>query len=82
MPIGCTQLARELVQLRVDVLVDARRLRRPRAAKEATSTIPIVMAAVGDAVATGLVAGLARPGGNVTGSSFPGRRSLRASNSN
>jgi len=38
-----------------------------RAAKEATSTIPIVMAAIGEAVDTGVVGSLARPGGNVTG---------------
>ena len=36
-------------------------------AKQATSTVPIVMAGVGDAIASGLVATLARPGGNVTG---------------
>jgi putative ABC transport system substrate-binding protein len=41
-----------------------------RAAKQATTTIPIVMAVSGDAVATGLVASLAHPGGNITGSSF------------
>jgi putative ABC transport system substrate-binding protein len=64
-------LAGELVQLRVDVLV-TQGTAATRAAKEVTSTIPIVMAAVGDAVATGLVAGLAHPGGNVTGSSFLG----------
>jgi len=62
-------LAAELVRLKVDVIVT----HGPpaiRAAKEATKTIPIVMALVGDAVATGLVASLARPGGNITGSSF------------
>src|SRR5262249_32843850 len=40
------------------------------AAKQATTTIPIVMAATGDPVATGLVTNLARPGGNLTGASF------------
>jgi putative ABC transport system substrate-binding protein len=41
-----------------------------RAAKKATSTIPIVFAGVGDAVGVGLIASLARPGGNVMGSTF------------
>src|SRR6185369_8046495 len=40
------------------------------AAKQATTTIPIVMAIIGDAVAGGAVASIARPGGNVTGQSF------------
>jgi putative ABC transport system substrate-binding protein len=43
-----------------------------RILKEATTTIPIVMAVAGDAVATGLVASLARHGGNITGSTFFG----------
>ena len=43
-----------------------------RAAKQATTTIPIVMAEVGDPIRTGLVAGLARPGGNITGSTILG----------
>jgi putative ABC transport system substrate-binding protein len=62
-------LAAELVKLRVDVLVT---FGTPgtRAAKQATATIPIVMAGSGDAVASGLVASLARPSGNVTGSTF------------
>jgi ABC-type uncharacterized transport system substrate-binding protein len=59
-------LAEELVRLKVDVIVtggsDA-----TRAAKEATSTIPIVMASSDDPVASGFVASLARPGGNITG---------------
>ncbi len=59
-------LATELVQLKVDVLVTAG---SPgiRAAKQATTTIPIVMAAGGDPVGSGYVASLARPGGNITG---------------
>jgi len=59
-------LAAELVRLRVDVIVavgDPVIL----AAKQATSTIPIVMASVGDPVGRGFVATLARPGGNITG---------------
>ena len=58
--------ARELVALGVDVLVVASSP-AVRAAKDATTTIPIVMASTSDAVANGLVASLARPGGNVTG---------------
>jgi putative tryptophan/tyrosine transport system substrate-binding protein len=60
-------LARDLVSLSVDVIV-ARSSRAVQAAKKATNTIPIVMSASGlDPVELGLVAGLARPGGNVTG---------------
>ena len=59
-------LAAELVALKVDVIVTSGGP-AARAAKQATSMIPIVMAAVGDPVATGLVASLARPGGNITG---------------
>jgi putative tryptophan/tyrosine transport system substrate-binding protein len=62
-------LAAELVRLKVDVIITHATV-GTRAAKQATTTIPIVIAAVGDAVALGLVASLARPGGNVTGSSF------------
>jgi len=64
-------LARELVLLPVDVFV-TQGSSATRAAKDATSTIPIVMMAVGDAIGAGLVASLARPGGNVTGSTFLG----------
>jgi putative tryptophan/tyrosine transport system substrate-binding protein len=64
-------LAADLVARRVDVIV-AVAVPAIRAAKEATRTIPIVMAAVVDPVATGLVASLARPGGNVTGLSTVG----------
>jgi putative tryptophan/tyrosine transport system substrate-binding protein len=63
------ELAVELVQSNPAVIVTA----SPpavRAAKEATSTIPIVIAAIGDAVAAGVVSGFAHPGGNVTGLSF------------
>jgi putative ABC transport system substrate-binding protein len=60
-------LAAELVRLKVDVLV-TQGGPAAAAAKHATSTIPIVMAlAAGDAVAAGLIASLAHPGGNVTG---------------
>jgi ABC-type uncharacterized transport system substrate-binding protein len=59
-------LAAELVRLKVDVLVTAG-TPAISAAKQTTTTIPIVMAGSGDAVAAGLVASLARPGGNVTG---------------
>ncbi|MBI2205718.1 MAG: ABC transporter substrate-binding protein [Candidatus Rokubacteria bacterium] len=60
-------LAAELVRLKVDVIVAQGGL-SAIAAKQATSTIPIVIApASGDAVASGLIASLARPGGNVTG---------------
>src|SRR5712691_704703 len=58
-------LAAELVSLKVDVIV-AGGTPPPFAAKHATRTIPIVMVA-GDPVGSGLVASLARPGGNVTG---------------
>jgi putative ABC transport system substrate-binding protein len=59
-------LAAELVRLKVDVIV-VEGATAARAVKEATSTIPIVMAAVGDPVGIGLIASIARPGGNVTG---------------
>ena len=61
-------LAAELVGLKVDVLVTVV-TQASLAAKKATGTIPIVMVGVGDPVGTGLVASLARPGGNVTGNS-------------
>jgi putative ABC transport system substrate-binding protein len=62
-------LASELVQLKVDVMVTSS-VAGVLAAKNAAGTIPIVFAAVSDPVATGLVASLARPGGNVTGLSI------------
>jgi putative ABC transport system substrate-binding protein len=60
-------LVAELVALNVDVIVTQGGTPPALAAKRATTTIPIVMTGVGDAVGTGLVASLARPGGNVTG---------------
>jgi putative ABC transport system substrate-binding protein len=60
------ELAAELVRLKVEVIVTAA-TPTIAAAKRATITIPIVMAAVADPVGSGLVASLGRPGGNVTG---------------
>ena len=60
------ELAADLVRLKVDLIVVAT-TPVALAAKSATTTIPIVMAAVGDPVGSGLVASLARPEGNVTG---------------
>jgi putative tryptophan/tyrosine transport system substrate-binding protein len=59
-------LAAELVRLGVDVII-ASETPAVQAAKRATTDIPIVMAPSGDPVGTGLIASLARPGGNVTG---------------
>ena len=59
-------LAAELVHLKVDVIVTQGEV-ATRAVKEASGTIPIVMATSGDPVGAGLVASLGRPGGNVTG---------------
>jgi len=60
------ELAADLVQRKVDVIVVVSTV-AAQAAKRATSTIPIVMAIVGDPVGSGLVTSLAHPGGNVTG---------------
>ena len=62
-------LAAELVRLKVDIIV-ALATPAAAAAKNATQTIPIVMIGAYDPVGVGLIAGLARPGGNVTGLSF------------
>jgi len=65
------ELAAELVRLKVDLIVTSGG-RAVLAAKSATTTIPIVMALASDPVGAGLVASLARPGGNVTGLSSLG----------
>ena len=62
------KLAAELVRLKVDVLIT--HAEGTSVAKRATASIPIVMAYSADAMATGLVASLARPEGNVTGSTI------------
>ena len=61
--------AAELVRLKVDAIVTYG-TPGALAAKQATKTIPVVVAIMGDAVATGVVATLVRPGGNITGSQF------------
>jgi putative ABC transport system substrate-binding protein len=61
-------LAAELVQLKVDVIVAAAQ-QAVRAAQKGTTVIPIVMGSAGDPVANGFVKSLARPGGNITGTS-------------
>jgi putative ABC transport system substrate-binding protein len=61
-------LAEEFAKLQVDIFVTPGSL-VTRAAQQATRTIPIVMIGTGDPVGTGFVASLARPGGNITGSS-------------
>ena len=71
-PKRLANLAAELVSLKVDVILCAS-TPPVLAAKKATTTIPIVMAVSGDAVASGLVVSLARPGANITGlTSFTG----------
>jgi putative ABC transport system substrate-binding protein len=65
------QLANELASLNVDLIL-APNTPAARAAQQVTSTIPIVVAAMGDPVEDGLVATLARPGGNITGLTFLG----------
>ncbi len=65
-PSRLAELAAELVELKVDVLVTSGGT-STRAAQKATKTIPIVMTNVGDPVAGGFVAALAKPGGNITG---------------
>jgi putative ABC transport system substrate-binding protein len=62
-------LAADLVRRNVDVILTAG-TESTEAARKATKTIPIVMAAVGDPIAAGFIANLARPGGNITGASL------------
>src|SRR4029453_4811755 len=62
-------LAAELVALKVDVIVTGGGTPTALAAKQATRTLPIVFASASDPVTDGLVSTLARPGGNITGSS-------------
>jgi putative ABC transport system substrate-binding protein len=61
-----TEIATEFVRLKVDVIVTSG-TGAILAAKQATAVIPIIFASAGDPVGTGLVASLARPGGNITG---------------
>jgi putative tryptophan/tyrosine transport system substrate-binding protein len=63
-----SEMAEELIHLKVDVIVTYV-TQASLAAKKATTTIPIVMVGVGDPIGVGLIASLARPGGNVTGTS-------------
>lgn len=63
------ELAAELVRLKVDVIVTAG-TPAVRAAKQATTTIPVVMAQIADPIAIGVVTSLARPGGNLTGLTY------------
>ena len=63
-------LAAELAQSKVDLILSAWSTPAALAAKRATTSIPVVFVGVGDAVGVELVASLARPGGNVTGSTF------------
>ena len=68
-PARLSAAAAELVRLPVDVITTYG-TPASRAAKAATSTIPIVMILIGDPVRAGLVQSLARPGGNVTGNTI------------
>src|SRR5215472_9444891 len=70
-PARLAEAAKELASIPVDVIV-AYGTPTSQAAQAATRTIPIVMVSVGDPVRAGLVASLAHPGGNVTGTSFLG----------
>jgi putative ABC transport system substrate-binding protein len=71
------ELADELARLKVDVIVSGVTTALP-ALKRATTTIPIVMASSIDPVGIGVVASLARPGGNITGLASTGRLCIRS----
>src|SRR5215472_4885683 len=75
---GLAEIATEFVRLKVDVIVTSGTPAVVQA-MQATSVIPIVSAVMGDPVASGLVASLARPGGNITGLSFLASRIRKAS---
>jgi putative ABC transport system substrate-binding protein len=68
-PDSIPSLAIDLVNIKVDVIVTVATA-PVRAAQQATASIPIVFLALGDAISTGIVSNLPRPGGNVTGLSF------------
>src|SRR5438132_6689571 len=70
-------LASDLIGRKVDVILSAGGIPSALAAKRATSTIPIVFSSVGDPIEDGLVDNLARPGGNLTGFTNPGRETGR-----
>ena len=65
------ELATELVRLNVDLIVASNSV-AARAVQQATTTVPIVVPIMGDPIGDGLVASLARPGGNITGLTFLG----------
>src|SRR5215831_6973198 len=67
-----SDLAADLARLKVDVIVAAGGIQAIQPAKNATSTIPIVMTGTTDPVASGFVTSLARPGGNITGLTLGG----------
>src|SRR5262245_59350430 len=69
-------LAADLIPLPVDIIFSAYGTPAALASRKATSSIPIVFAGVSDAVGVGLVASLARPGGNATGSTFIGEETI------
>ena len=75
--VGSLHVVAELIATNVDVLI-THGTPGTRVAKQATTTIPIVMAISGDAIATGLVSSLARPEANLTGSTFFFDNSMRS----